>query len=199
MDLSAAAWEKKYRERKDRWDLGCPAPPLINLLASEQAPKAGRLAVLGCGSGQDAMLFASAGFDVVGFDIAPTAVERAQGTAKARNLNVRFLERNIFDLGAELPGCFDFVLEHTCFCAIDPSLRNQYVQMVTTILRPAGQLIALFSTHNQPGGPPFGIKPQEILDLFIPHFEVILFQAATDSITYRQGKEHLAIFQARTS
>jgi SAM-dependent methyltransferase len=199
MDLSAAAWEKKYRERKDRWDLGCPAPPLINLLASEQAPKAGRLAVLGCGSGQDAMLFASAGFDVVGFDIAPTAVERAQGTAKARNLNVRFLERNIFDLGAELPGCFDFVLEHTCFCAIDPSLRNQYVQMVTTILRPAGQLIALFSTHNQPGGPPFGIKPQEILDLFIPHFEVILFLAATDSIAYRQGKEHLAIFQARTS
>lgn len=199
MDLSAAAWEKKYRERKDRWDLGCPAPPLINLLASEQAPKAGRLAVLGCGSGQDAMLFASAGFDVVGFDIALTAVERAQGTAKARNLNVRFLERNIFDLGAELPGCFDFVLEHTCFCAIDPSLRNQYVQMATTILRPAGQLIALFSTHNQPGGPPFGIKPQEILDLFLPHFEVILFQAATDSIAYRQGKEHLAIFQARTS
>ena len=199
MDLSADAWEKKYREGQDRWDLGCPAPPLINLLASEQAPKAGRLAVLGCGSGHDAMLFASAGFEVVGFDFAPTAVERAQATAKARNLNVQFLQRNIFDLGAELPGCFDSVLEHTCFCAIDPILRSQYVEMATKILRPGGQLIALFSAHNQPGGPPFGIKPQAILDLFMPHFEVIMFQAATDSIAYRQGKEHLAIFQARTS
>lgn len=199
IDLTVDGWEKRYREGLDRWDLGCPAPPLINLLASDQAPQAGRLAVLGCGSGQDAMLFASAGFEVVGFDFAPTALERAQATSKARGLNVQFLRRNIFDLGAEFPGGFDAVLEHTCFCAIDPGLRTQYLQMVTEILRPDGRFIALFSTHNQEGGPPFGIKPQAILDLFKPHFEIILFQAASDSMADRQGKEHLAMFQIRTS
>ena len=199
MDLSAEAWEKKYREGQARWDLGCPAPPLINLLASERAPKAGRLAVLGCGSGQDAMLFASAGFEVVGFDFAPTAVERARATAKARNLNVLFLQRNIFDLGADFADCFDLVLEHTCFCAIDPGLRQQYVQTAAKILRPSGCLIALFNTSNQLDRPPFGIKPKTILDLFSPYFEVILFQPATDSIASRQGREHLAIFQVRSN
>jgi SAM-dependent methyltransferase len=85
IDLTADTWGKRYREGQDRWDLGCPAPPLINLLASAQAPKAGKIAVLGCGSGQDAMLFSTAGFNVVGLDFAPSAIERARDTAKARS------------------------------------------------------------------------------------------------------------------
>ncbi|BAZ40463.1 thiol methyltransferase 1-like protein [Calothrix sp. NIES-4101] len=87
IDLSAEAWEQRYQESRDRWDLGCPAPPLINLLASAQAPQPGRMAVLGCGSGQDAMLFSVAGFDVVGFDFAPSTIAKASTTAKARELS----------------------------------------------------------------------------------------------------------------
>lgn len=196
-DLTADAWEKRYQEGQDRWDLGCPAPPFINLLSSAHAPKAGRMAVFGCGSGQDAMLFSTAGFDVVGFDFAPSAIERARATSKARELDAQFLQRDIFELESEFLNSFDCVLEHTCFCTIDATLRPQYVQVVKNLLRPKGQLIALFFTHPQADVPPFGIKPQAILDLFMPHFDIILFKAAKDSIASHKGEEHLAIFQVR--
>jgi methyl halide transferase len=195
ISLTAETWEQRYQEGSDRWDLGCPAPPFINLLNSTQAPKPGRIAVLGCGSGQDAMLFAEAAFDVVGFDFAPSAIERALTTANARGLKAQFLQRNIFELETEFLHRFDYVLEHTCFCAIPVTLRSQYVQVVRSLLKPNGQLIALFYTHNKEGGPPFGVKPQEILNYFAPHFERFLFQPAKDSIARRKGEEHLAIFQ----
>jgi methyl halide transferase len=35
------------------------------------------MAVLGCGRGYDALLFASHGFEVVGFDFAPMAIAQA--------------------------------------------------------------------------------------------------------------------------
>jgi methyl halide transferase len=196
-DLAAEAWEQKYQESQDGWDLGCPAPPFSNLLASDKAPKLGRIAVLGCGGGHDALLFAMAGFDVVGFDFAPSAIDRASILAQERELNAQFLQRNIFDLVTEFPHGFDYVLEHTCFCAIDPTERSQYVQVVKNLLRPNGQLIALFFTHNRLGGPPFGVKPQEVLDEFAPYFDPIVFQPAQDSIERRQGEEYLAIFQVR--
>ena len=199
INLTPAAWEERYQEGGDRWDLGCPAPPLISLLSTAPALKPGRMAVLGCGSGQDALLFAEAGFAVVGFDFALSAIERASARTQDRGVIAQFLQRNIFELEPEFHHSFDYVLEHTCFCAIDPALRSAYVQVVRQLLRPQGQLIALFYTHSREGGPPFGVKPQEILAKFEPYFERLMFKRATDSIARRQGEEHLAIFQMRAT
>lgn len=198
-DFAAESWDDRYRNNQDRWDLGCPAPPLINLLASAQSPQPGRMAVLGCGKGQDAMLFSTAGFDVIGFDFARTAIEYAQATAQARALTTQFLQRNIFELETAFFQEFDYVLEHNCFCTIDPTLRSRYVEVVKNLLRPEGQLIALFLTHHHSDVPPFSINPQAILELFAPDFDVILFKAAKDSIVSRRGKEHLGIFQVRAT
>jgi methyl halide transferase len=195
-DLTATDWEQRYQDGRDPWDLGCPAPPFVHLLAA--APKPGRMAVLGCGSGQDARLFAAAGFDVVGFDFAPSAIARSRSAARDRGLSVQFLQRNIFELATEFPQGFDYVLEHTCFCAVDPALRAAYVQVVRQVLRPQGRLIGLFFTHSRAGGPPFGVTPQAVLDYFTPYFDPIVFQPAQDSIARRQGEEHLAIFQVRS-
>ncbi len=72
-ELTADAWEQRYQTGDDPWDLGCPTTPLEHLLKSDQAPPPGRMAALGIGSGLDALRFAAAGFDVVGFDFAPSA------------------------------------------------------------------------------------------------------------------------------
>lgn len=198
-DLTSEAWNTRYQTQTDRWDLGCPAPPFVHLLESSHAPKPGRIAVLGCGSGHDAMRFATAGFEVVGFDFAHTAIDRAIAAAKNRNLkNIQFLQRNIFELEPEFNNNFDYVLEHTCFCAIDPLLRSDYVQTVKQILRPDGTLIALFYTHNRSGGPPFGVKPKEVLAYFKADFKAIVFEKAGDSIDKRNGEEHFGIFQVRS-
>ncbi len=195
IELTAAGWDDRYQSGTDRWDLGCPAPPFVNLLASPQAPKPGRVAVLGCGAGHDALCFAAAGFEVVGFDFAPSAIERAAQAAAARGLSVRFLQRDIFALEPEFLGGFDYVVEHTCFCAIDPGLRSDYVQVVRRLLRPGGLLIGLFFTHDRVGGPPFGVRPEEVLRYFEVGFEGVSFGAAGDSIESRQGEEYLGLFR----
>lgn len=193
-NLTPEAWEQRYQNKGDRWNLGCPAPPFVSLLASSDAPQLGKIAVLGCGKGHDALFFAQSGYEVTGFDFAPMAISEATTMAKARGIAARFEQRDIFTLDKEFANSFDYVLEHTCFCAIDPNLRSRYVELVTNILHPGGKLIGLFYTHNRPGGPPFGIQPQEVLSYF-SNFEPILFEKAKNSISRRQGDEHLAIFK----
>jgi methyl halide transferase len=197
-ELNAERWENRYQEGTDAWDLGCPAPPFIDLLVSGQKLELGRMAVVGCGAGHDALLFAEAGFEVVGFDFAPSPIDRARNRAAARGLKAEFLQCNIFELLPEFHQEFDYVLEHTCFCAIDPGLRSQYVQVIKGLLRPGGKLIGLFFTHDRDGGPPFGVKPSEVLDYFGLDFEKLVFEPAQNSIAKRQGEEHLGIFGVRS-
>ncbi|WP_218079923.1 methyltransferase domain-containing protein [Anthocerotibacter panamensis] len=194
---TAAYWEERYRSGTTRWDLGEAAPPFRLLLEGAQAPPAGHLAVLGCGRGYDALLFAQRGFTVLGFDFAPAAVEAATALAKRSGSSAHFFERNIFDLPQEFAGAFDYVLEHTCFCAIDPLRRPDYVHLVHTLLKPGGKLMGLFFTHNRSGGPPYGTTPEEVRALFIPKFEVLTLELTPHSVAERRGEEHLGYFLAR--
>jgi len=186
-------WEQRYQEKTDRWDIKQAAPPFATLLQSTTAPPPGRMAVLGCGRGYDALLFAAHKFEVIGFDFAPSAITEAIALAEASQSSAKFLQRNIFDLPA-YENYFDYVLEHTCFCAIEPAQRPAYVQLTKSILKPQGQLIGLFFTHNRPGGPPFGMTPDEICKYFQADFQIISLIPATNSIRDRQGEEHLGRF-----
>ena len=198
-------WENRYVDGTTGWDLGQAAPPFVSLLNSSVAPKTGKIAVLGSGSGYDAMLFAKAGFEVIGFDFAPSAITQsvalraiASSTALTQNsgISAQFLQRNIFDLPAEFPHYFDYVLEHTCFCAIDPSDRPAYVKLVKSLLKPSGELIALFWAHHMPGGPPFGVTTAEIRQYFESDFKINRLTLANNSVPQRHGQEYLGRFIA---
>lgn len=191
-------WEAHYQEGTARWDLGQAAPPFASLLNSPYAPSPGRMAVLGAGRGYDALLFAQRGFEVIGFDFAPSAIADSTALAQNSGIPAQFLQRNIFDLPAEFPGYFDYVLEHTCFCAIDPASRPAYVQLVKSLLKPQGELIALFWAHSKPGGPPFGATITEIKEYFQPDFEITSLTLASNSIPERQGEEYLGRFKTAT-
>lgn len=189
-------WENRYIEGTTGWDLGQAAPPFVSLLDSAAAPKTGKIAVLGAGSGYDASIFAQKGFEVIGFDFAPSAIASATQLAQNNGISAQFLQRNIFDLPAEFTHYFDYVLEHTCFCAIEPGDRPAYVKLVKSLLKPSGELIALYWAHNQPGGPPFGTTTAEIRQYFEPDFEINSLTLASNSVPQRQGQEYLGRFQA---
>jgi len=190
-------WENLYRSSESLWDLGQAAPPLVSFLESPSAPAPGRLAVIGCGRGHDAILFARRGFQVVGFDFAPLAVQEAAEIAKKAGVSILFQQRDLFDLIPEYAHRFDYVLEHTCFCAIDPTRRQEYVRIVRDLLRPGGQLIALFYAHGQPGGPPYTTCSEEIRSLFSPFFEIKTLEVPSNSIERRQGKELFSVMAVR--
>ncbi len=195
--LSASFWEGRYQAGTARWDLGEPAPPFVSLLNSEQAPAPGRMAVLGSGRGHDALLFAAHGFEVTGFDFAPSAIADAQAAARRLGLDsAQFLQRDIFELNPEFAASFDYLLEHTCFCAISPDQRGDYLRLVQQIMRPGGELIAT-RTHERPGGPPFGVAPADLQRLLKPSFEIQSWQLAKDSVESRRSEEYLARLRVR--
>lgn len=192
-------WEAHYQEGTTRWDLGQAAPPFVSLLDSPTAPLPDRMAVLGAGRGYDALLFAQKGFEVIGFDFAPSAIADSTALAQNSGIPAQFLQRSIFDLPAEFPNYFNYVLEHTCFCAIDPSDRPAYVKLVKSLLKPQGELIALFWAHSKPGGPPFGTTIAEIQEYFQSDFEITSLTLATNSAPERQGEEYLGRFKKITA
>ena len=62
---------------------------------------------------------------------------------------------------------YDFLFEHTCFCAIDPSQRDAYAAAAARWLKPGGQFLAVhYMLPPDEDGPPFGTDREEILERF---------------------------------
>ena len=192
--LSSDFWDGRYQNGTARWDLGQPAPALVHLFTSSAKPVPGKVVVLGSGSGHDAVFLAQQGFDVTGVDFAPAAIAAASQRATAAQVSVNWLQRNIFDLLPEYDQQFDYVVEHTCFCALAPDLRDRYVQLVHQLLKPGGQFIGVFFTHSRPGGPPFGSQPDELRRRFGPYFQLRHLAVTSHSVSARLGDEHLGLF-----
>src|SRR4051812_41703777 len=133
-------WEDHYRRKEMPWEKGAPSPSLLDFLATE--PVRGRVFVPGCGYGHDVRALASTAEEVVGLDLAPSAVEGAQIFPKIGGEHYEI--GDLFTLPPHLRGNFDWVWEHTCFCAIDPSQRPAYVDAVAEALCPGGRLLAVF-------------------------------------------------------
>ena len=77
-------WEERYQAGDMPWEKGEASPGLVDFLAAHRELPRGTVAVPGCGYGHDARAFASAGFLVHGFDLAPSAVAAAE--ARTRGL-----------------------------------------------------------------------------------------------------------------
>lgn len=192
---SPEKWEADYRRGTDGWDLGGPTPVFRRLLeAGAFAP--GRLIALGAGRGHDARQFARHGFDVTAVDFSAHAAREMERLSDPAG-PVRILQQDIFSLPAALDGAFDYVLEYTCFCAIDPARRADYAGLVGRLLKPGGIYIDLaFPLDGRPGGPPFAVTETEIRGLFEGRgFRLIRREKPADSISPRRGAEELFIFQ----
>jgi cyclopropane fatty-acyl-phospholipid synthase-like methyltransferase len=163
-------WEARYIANDMPWEKGEPSPGLVDFLAAHPDLSRGRVAVPGCGTGHDVRAWAAAGFDAHGFDLAPSAVRNAREKTPA-GLPAQFEER---DFLSEPPlSAFDWLFEHTLFCAIDPSRRDDYVQAARRWLAPTGQFLAVFYLSPDTEGPPFGTNRDEIMKRFSPWFDLL--------------------------
>lgn len=152
------------------WEKGEPSPGLVDFLATHSELRRGTVLVPGCGTGHDARAWARAGFAVTGLDLAPSAIRLSQERTAAAGLNADFREGNFLD--DEPFATFDWIFEHTLFCAIDPQRRDDYVRALLRWLKPRGQFLAVQYMIRDPEGPPFGTTQQELTERFSPHFEL---------------------------
>jgi len=196
MDVnSPRKWDENYEQGTDGWDLGRPTPVFKRLISSQQLVP-GRMIVLGAGRGYDAREFARHSFQVTAVDFSSQAVSEMHRLATAE-APVEILQHDIFTLPDTLNHSFDYVLEYTCFCAIDPKRRPEYADLVARLLKPNGMYIDLaFPLNKRKGGPPFTVSTSEILDLFQARgFKLISREKPADSISARRHAEELFLFQ----
>lgn len=191
---SPVFWEKIYQQGPP-WDLGGPTPVFRRLLLEARVSPS-RMIVLGAGRGHDARMFARWGFEVTAVDFAPEAVQAMRALADPE-APVEILQRDIFDLPSQFNHTFDYVLEYTCFCAIDPQRRSEYADLVKRLLEPGGTYIALlFPVGQRNGGPPYAVSPDELAGRLsrrgfdLQHHE----ESPPDSVPRRRGSEELLIF-----
>lgn len=191
-------WQDRYQRHDVPWDLGEPAPALVEWLASHDG-RGLRAIVPGCGPGHDALALARAGFAVTAVDFAEAAVATTRAAAGAAGVTMDVLQADLFSLDPAHVGRFDLWFEHTCFCAIDPAMRPRYVETAARLVVPGGRLLAVFFTHGEPDGPPYDVRPHEIAPLFAPHFAVERLEPVTCSVAKRQGEETLGELRRRES
>ena len=194
---TAEFWEACYETEMDNWDLGGPTP-VFERIASE-IPK-GRICVIGCGRGYDAVTFAKAGFEVTAIDFAQTAVLASRENARKEEVEMTVLREDFFDLPDELHGQFDYVLEYTCFCAISPERRFEYDRVIWQLLKPKGKLLGLFFPLDKDvdeGGPPWGVNISELHALFRLHWNLESEEMPRESIEPRADREVMMIWKKK--
>jgi SAM-dependent methyltransferase len=189
-----AFWESLYSQGEDGWDLHAPSPALVAWLAAGGAlgGRGARVAVPGCGRGHDARLLARYGYRVHGFDFATPAVMEARALAAAEGVEALFEQRDVFTLAGDHREAFDAAWEYTCFCAIDPARRTEYVAVLRAIVKPGGTLLACFYPLREGGdGPPFPVALAEVERLLAPGFRIVESAAPAESAERRRGLEWL--------
>jgi len=193
-DVSAPAfWEGAYAERRDGWELGRAAPPLVDFVEGTPPPR-GRVVVPGCGRGHDARFLARHGYDVTAIDFSPSALRAAEQLARDEHVDVTFEQRDVFSLGTDHANAFDGAWEYTCYCAIDPRRRDEYVETLAAIVKPGGWLLAcFFPLRGAPTGPPFPVSEAEVRRRLTPRFRIERAFAPVHSARGRQGREWVVL------
>jgi len=143
-------------------------------------------------------MFAQKGFEVTAVDFASSATTALETISKEENVNVQIRQSDIFCLTPEYDGVFDYVIELTCFCAVNPERRQEYERLVYKILKPGGKLIGLWFPLDKTisdGGPPWGITIDEVKSIFKNGWIIEREEFPEISIQQRKNREKLIIFE----
>ncbi len=187
-------WEKAYQSADMTWDLGEPTPVFNQWINSERNTLS--ICVLGAGNGWDALNFAKKGHHVTAVDFAFSAIKNMRQMAEILAVELDLLHSDIFNIGKSYHDAFDIVLEYTCYCAIDPGRRIDYINLVDRILKPEGRLVALFFPLDKElndDGPPFGVNLNSTLNMFSKKFTLNKKEIPNLSIKRRIGREMFVI------
>jgi len=194
-------WEACYQAGDTPWDRGQAAPPLREVIDRPGISDiwgSGIVLVPGSGAGHDVRALAETGLDVMGLDLAPSAVKLARSFLRVGSETYEV--GDFLDLSWREGLSFSSIWEHTCFCAIDPARRDDYVAAAAGVLAPGSVLAGVFYlTPNDLGeednGPPFNVSIGELDQCFAPWFERIESWVPQRTYPGREGREWIGIYR----
>jgi SAM-dependent methyltransferase len=155
-------WQARFDNKETGWDRGAPSPQLLAWLGSGALPPC-RIAVPGCGGGWEVAELARRGFEVVGIDYTPAAVERTRALLSARGLMAEVVQADVLAYQPNKP--FDAIYEQTCLCALHPDNWVDYARQLQQWLAPPGQYLGTVHADGTSGSDRRGAHPRATLSL----------------------------------
>jgi cyclopropane fatty-acyl-phospholipid synthase-like methyltransferase len=150
------------------WDIGKPQKPFIDV--ADQIT--GSVLDAGCGTGDNALFFASLGRKVTGIDFLEAPITRARRKAVERGLPATFLVKDALTL-TEWSERFDNVIDSGLLHVFSDEGWKRYVEGLASVLRPGGKLFLLCFSDLEPGTQgPRRVSKNELHDAFAEGWSV---------------------------
>lgn len=186
MKLDNDYWSNRYNNNTATWDVGKITPPL-QAYFDQLTNKNMAILIPGCGNSYEAEYLLQNGFtNITLIDISSVLCKvLAEKFATYFQKELHIICADFF----ELKGQYDLIIEQTFFCALNPSLRNNYAVKMQQLLKPGGKLAGLLFNRDFEGGPPFGGHENEYRRLFQPLFIIEKMEKCNDSLPQRMGSE----------
>ena len=170
LQRATAGWDQVYRDARPPWDIDRPQAAFVRLAdAGEIQPP---VLDCGCGTGEQALMLAQRGFEVLGMDLAPSAIAAARRKASERGISLEFVVGNalaLVDLGRQ----FATVIDSGVFHVFNDADRAQYVAGLTAVVQAGGVLHLLCFSERTPGtNGPRRVTQAEIHAAFADGWEV---------------------------
>ncbi len=168
-----------YRFRSTPWERHARATAASTgaLLDREQAGRPdppGRALDLGCGRGLHAAQLALRGWQTVGIDLVPRAID----AANRRGIpGARFVVGDVTDLPAAGLGTFDFFLDVGCLQGLDAEQRAAVGRGVTALANPAATMLILAFQPTRIRALTGAVSREEV-EAALPDWEVLSIDPA---------------------
>ena len=184
-------WSEKYQSNQLGWDIGEISTPLKAYIDQLKDKKISIL-IPGAGNAYEAAYLFEQGFtDVNILDIAKEPLDNFSKNVPDFPSD-KILQNDFF----AHKGSYDLILEQTFFCALDPSLRVDYIDKMKLLLKPKGKLVGLlFDFRLDKIGPPYGGSEDAYTIDFKKRFKLKTLAPCYNSIKPRLGKELFIIFE----
>jgi ubiquinone/menaquinone biosynthesis C-methylase UbiE len=165
-------WDESYRRGTPPWDAGGPRASVVRLC--DENAFTGPVLDAGCGAGEDALEIASRRIEVVGVDVAPTAIAQAQAKAAERGIAVAFQVGDARQL-QRLGRTFRTVLDSGLFHTFGDGDRAAYVESLAAVTEPGSVLHLLCVSDAATGeqGPTRRVSREELPAAFTAGWNVV--------------------------
>lgn len=183
--FDALFWSSKYQEGQTGWDMGEVSPP-IKAYIDQLTNKDLSILIPGAGNAYEAAYLFEQGFtDVTVLDLAKEPLDNFKKRVPDFPVS-NLVQQDFF----KHEGYYDLIIEQTFFCALDPSLRMNYIDKMKALLKTNGKLVGLlFDFRLSDEGPPFGGDADAYSLAFQKQFYLKTLTPCYNSIKPRDGKE----------
>jgi SAM-dependent methyltransferase len=161
--MSGLPWDASYHDGPAPWDIGQPQPAIVRV--ASKGGFAGAVLDAGCGTGENALYIARLGLQVLGVDVAETALAIARAKADERGIEAEFAAADALQL-ERLGRRFETVLDCGLFHSFDGDERPGYVASLASVTQHEGTLYVLCFSDEGPDTGPHPVSRDELAAAF---------------------------------